>query len=170
MGKARQTSSKHVFNSIKPLYVLNLFWESDSGFTLIQCVPEAMINWWSLVTCSPWYNTTLMNDLWDSCNSESHMIVRINQIAVFTVLCLSCQPLLWVCLGGSSSGSFALIRSATGQLCIAPSMTKNSTWEMAQEKEPAGGNCTLPAAWAQQCGVRGMKWELCVWPRNRFRP
>ena len=45
-------------------------------------------------------------------------------------------------LGGSGPGSVALIRSATGQHCITPSMTKRKkkkeTWEMASESQLVG--------------------------------
>lgn len=37
----------------------------------------------------------------------------------------------------------------------------------AWEIEPAGGNNTLPKAWAQ-FRVGSMKWELCLWPSSHF--
>lgn len=145
--------------------------------------PEAMISWCSLVPLlsmirsHPWAliipeKIITAHDCQEKLNGCVYSTVRLPVCVCVSVcvLCV-CELLLWVRLGGSSPGSFALIRSATGQLSLTPSMTKtqHEKWRVCpREKEPAGGTYTLPAAWAQQCRVRSMKWELCVWPSNRF--
>lgn len=70
--------------------------------------------------------------------------------------CASC----WVRLGGSGPGSVALIRSATGQHCITPSMTK-------REKKKKHEKWRVRASWWElhiprslSTTVRGWKHEM----------
>lgn len=83
-----------------------------------------------------------------------------------------CEPLLllWVRLGGSSPGSFALIRAAMGQFSITPSMTKilhEKCVSVCERKSQLVGTAHSLQP-EHTVGLEAWKLELCVWPSKHF--